>query len=138
MRSSFAAFAILLCACGAPEPAPTAPLLPTESPTWQDARSAGVAFRGIGQEPGWLLDIYASDRIVLEWDYGEQRAAFPLPEPTYLVEGQTRYDVQGEGHDLSVLIRRFPCQDSMSGEAFPETVEITIDSRTLQGCGRTI
>jgi uncharacterized membrane protein len=139
MRTSLAAL-LLLCACSAPEPAPaaSAPALPAQSPSWQDARAAGVDFRGIGQEPGWLLDIYTSDRIVLEWDYGEQRAAFALPEATSPVEGQTRHQTQSDDRTLTIVISRAPCQDVMSGEAFPATVEVAIDDRTLQGCGRSV
>lgn len=142
MRAPFVAIALALCACNAPAPAsaPTATTSdtpPAETPRWENARAAGVDFRAIGQEPGWLLDIYTAERIVLEWDYGEQRAAFTLPEPTYPAEGQTRYDAQSEAHALSVIIRRVPCQDSMSGEAFPASVEVMIDGRALQGCGRS-
>jgi uncharacterized membrane protein len=143
MRASFVAIALALSACNAPAPAsaPTAATsatLPAESPRWENAGAAGVDFRAVGQEPGWLLDIYTSDRIVLEWDYGEQRAAFALPEPTYPVEGQTRYETQADGRALTIVISRAPCQDVMSGEAFPASVEVTIDDRTLQGCGRSV
>lgn len=108
------------------------------TPPWEEAGAAGVDFRAIGQEPGWLLDIYTQDRIMLDWDYGERRAEFPLTEPTYPQEGATRYDARANGHTLSVTIRRFPCQDAMSGDAFPASVEVIIDGRALQGCGRTV
>lgn len=144
MRMLVLALALGACAdrtiVSHPEPAPgeVADVNAQAAPTWERARAAGVDFRAIGQEPGWLLDIYTQDRIVLEWDYGEQRAEFPLTEPTYPLEGAARYETQSNGHMLAVIIRRFPCQDAMSGEAFPASVEVSIDGRTLQGCGRTV
>lgn len=107
-------------------------------PAWGEARAAGVDFRGVGQEPGWMIDIYQQNRIVLLLDYGEAIAEFPLPEPSYPVEGTTRYEAQAEGRALAVTIRRFPCQDAMSGENYPATVEVVIDGRTLNGCGRSV
>lgn len=107
-------------------------------PSWEQARTAGVDFRGVGQEPGWILDIYRADRIVLVWDYGESSASFPLVAPSYPQEGATRYESQSNGRALAITIRRFPCQDAMSGEAFPASVEVIIDGRTLEGCGRTV
>ncbi len=85
-----------------------------------------------------MLDIYQQHRIVLIWDYGESSAEFPLVEPTYPQEGATRYDVQANGRALAITTRRFPCQDSMSGENFPASVEVVIDGRTLTGCGRSV
>lgn len=107
-------------------------------PSWDQARNEGVDFRGVGQEPGWILDVYQSERIVLVWDYGEQRIDLPRSAPTYPQEGATRYEAHGGGHTLVVTTRRTPCQDAMSGEQFPATVEVVIDGRTLNGCGRSV
>lgn len=145
--------ALSLAACSQP-PAPT----PTETPappaaeapqitaaealarmpSWDGARAAGVDFRGVGQEPGWIVDVYTQERIRLTWDYGESTADFPLPAPSYPQEGATRYESAMNGRTLAVTIRRAPCQDAMSGEAYPSTVEVVIDGRTLSGCGRSV
>ncbi|GAN00435.1 hypothetical protein U91I_04101 [alpha proteobacterium U9-1i] len=119
------------------QPAAAAPALPAIDPPWDGARAAGVDFRAVGQEPGWLLDIYTQDRIVLAWNYAQSRAAFPLTPPQSPQEGATRYETQADGHTLVITTRRAPCQDVMSGENFPATVEIVIDGTTLQGCGRS-
>jgi len=136
-------FVLALAACSQPpEPEPAAP--PAEisaldaMPTWDGARAAGVDFRGIGQEPGWMIDIYTQDRIALLLDYGETLLTFPRSAPNTAQEGVTQYDASAEGRTLRVTIRRFPCQDSMSGEAFPATVEVNIDGRVLNGCGRSV
>lgn len=139
------AFALAACSAEAPAPALETPAAVTEAasdapaaPAWEDARAQGVDFRAVGQEPGWMLDIHTVDKIVLEWDYAERRAEFPLPTPTYPQEGSTRYDAQANGHTIAITIRRFPCQDAMSGAAYPSTVDVTIDGRALQGCGRSV
>lgn len=109
-----------------------------EMPTWEGARLAGVDFRAVGQEPGWIVDIYTQDRIVALLDYGETRLEFPRTEPTYPAEGSTRYESQANGHTLSITYRRFPCEDAMSGQAYPSAVEVVVDGRTLNGCGRSV
>jgi putative lipoprotein len=109
-----------------------------QMPSWEGARAAGVDFRAVGQEPGWIIDIYSGNRIVALLDYGESLIAFPRPEPAHPVEGSTSYQTQADGHTLSVIIRRSPCQDGMSGEAYPATVDVVIDGRTLNGCGRSV
>lgn len=106
-------------------------------PTWDAARAAGVDFRAVGQEPGWIVDIYAADRIVALLDYGETRLEFPRSEPTSPAEGATRYEAQSNGHTLAITIRRAPCEDAMSGQPYPSTVEVVVDGRTLNGCGRS-
>jgi uncharacterized membrane protein len=107
-------------------------------PSWEDARAAGVDFRGVGQEPGWIVDIYQDGRIKLIYDYGEANAEFSSSALSYPQEGATRYAVQSEGRSLVVTIRRLPCSDAMSGENYPSTVEAVIDGRTLNGCGRSV
>lgn len=109
-----------------------------EMPTWETARAAGVDFRAVGQEPGWIVDIYTADRIVALIDYGETRIEFPRGAPSYPAEGATRYEAQTEGHTLSITYRRAPCEDAMSGQPYPATVEVVIDGRQLNGCGKSV
>ena len=154
MRATLIGIALLLGACAQPaEEAPPATDASVEAevaaansvqealaqmPPADGARAAGVDFRGVGQEPGWIVDIYQRDRIRLLLDYGETLIDFPLPAPTYPVEGSTHYATQADGRALSVTIRRFPCQDVMSGGNYPSTVEIVLDDRRLSGCGRSV
>ena len=109
-----------------------------QMPTWEGARAAGVEFRAVGQEPGWIVDVYTQNRILLLLDYGEMLIELPRAEPTYPAEGATRYETQGGGHTAIITIRRTPCEDAMSGEPYPSTVEVVIDGRTLRGCGRSV
>lgn len=107
-------------------------------PNAANARAAGVDFRGVGQEPGWIIDIYTQNRIVLLLDYGETMLEFPLPQADTSQEFATRYQTQANGRNLAVTIRRAPCEDVMSGEPYPSTVEVVIDGRTLTGCGKSV
>jgi putative lipoprotein len=145
--------ALALAACAPPQPAATeAPDAEAQTaetaltqeqalarmPAWNQARAAGVDFRAVGQEPGWMLDIYTETRMRLLWDYGERIADFPLTAPDTSQEGATRYETAQGGRRLAVTIRRAPCQDVMSGEPYPASVEVVIDGRTLQGCGKSV
>ncbi|MEQ1820049.1 MAG: hypothetical protein ABL871_15715 [Terricaulis sp.] len=119
------------------ESAPTTESALAQMPAWDAARAAGVDFRAVGQEPGWIVDIYTQNRIVALLDYGQTLIEFPRANPTSPTEGATRYETQTDGHTLSITIRRSPCEDAMSGETYPTSVDLVIDGRTLNGCGRS-
>lgn len=154
MRSVVFAIALAACAQPADKSAAPPPAAEVEAPastatqsteaalatmpSWEAARAAGVDFRAVGQEPGWMLDIHVQGPIVLLWDYGANRFEFPAAEPTYPQEGATRYESSDRGHTLVVTTRRFPCQDAMSGQAYPAAVDVVIDGRTLTGCGKSV
>jgi uncharacterized membrane protein len=104
---------------------------------WQEAADRGVDFRAVGQEPGWFLEIDKEKQIRLVYDYAEHELITPVPAPT--LKGSSKaYDTTVESHRLIILIADVPCTDVMSGEAFPRSVSVTIDSRTLRGCGKDI
>ena len=104
---------------------------------WQEAAERGVDFRAVGQEPGWFLEIDREKQIRLVYDYAEHQIITAVPAPT--IKGtSTIYDAMAESHRLTILVEDAPCTDAMSGEAFPRSVSVTIDSRTMRGCGRDI
>ena len=103
---------------------------------WHAAKLRGVAFRAIGQEPGWLLEITNGEEILLVTDYGQNRTSFPYVDPQE--DKAARRTVFPLDESTSLLIEGKPCTDSMSGEAFEVTVTITVANKTLQGCGRAL
>ena len=104
---------------------------------WQEAADRGVDFRAVGQEPGWFLEIDKENQIRLVYDYAEHELVAPVPAPT--PKGTSIvYDTSVKSQHLVIVIEDVPCTDAMSGEAFPHSVSITIDARTLHGCGRDI
>jgi uncharacterized membrane protein len=106
---------------------------------WEHAKLDGVDFRAVGNEPGWYLEIREQSRILLVSDYGTSRYEFSLSSPVVDHDaGTTRYDAHAEGHDLVVVLRAAACRDSMSGEGFETEVLLTLDGRSLRGCGRPL
>jgi len=99
---------------------------------WQEARRRGVVFRGLGQEPGWHLEVRA-DSLRFVGDYGERTVRVPRSSVTVdRSEEQTAY----RSESLDVLIAPEPCTDGMSGAHFERTVTVTVEGDTYRGCGR--
>ena len=104
---------------------------------WLEATGRGIDFRAVGQEPGWYLEIDNGRSMHLVYDYAERTATTPLPAP--VVNGdETSYTAVTDAHRLAVVIEPRPCSDTMSGQRFPRTVTVTIDGKTLRGCGRPL
>jgi putative lipoprotein len=99
------------------------------------ARLRGVAFRAIGQEPGWYLEIEPDGMIVFVGDYGDRTMETPVPVPAREGSRTEYHAVTGAG-ELRVLIDAAPCTDIMSGEAFSATVIVTVAGDEYRGCGR--
>jgi uncharacterized membrane protein len=106
---------------------------------WEDAKLRGVDFRAVGNEPGWHMEITASEKMVFVGDYGDTVYSVATPQP--LVDQQARmttYKVQDAQHDLAVRIEGRPCQDTMSGEPFDATVTVILDDKEYRGCGKAL
>jgi uncharacterized membrane protein len=103
---------------------------------WHAAKLRGVAFRAIGQEPGWLLEITNGEEILLVTDYGKNKNAFSYVEPQE--DKAARKTVFPVDDSISVLIEGKPCSDTMSGESFEATVTVTQGEKALRGCGRAL
>jgi uncharacterized membrane protein len=131
---------ILLAACNrvAEAPAPREPIDETATENvWHKAKLRGVAFRAVGQEPGWLLEITNGVEILLVTEYGSTRTSMPYVEPlVHQEERRTEYVL--EAYRTTVEIRGEPCTDVMSGESFEVTVTIFQPDRKLHGCGRAL
>lgn len=102
---------------------------------WQQARERGVAFRAVGNEPGWWVEVDRGDNPALRalLDYGEREVAVARAHgisSTQGFGGETE-----DGTDVVLRIRREPCSDGMSGEAFEAAAELTVGDRTYAGCG---
>jgi len=126
--------AILLAACGqTSEPHAEE----TIDDVWHKAKLRGVAFRAVGQEPGWLLEITNGEEILLVTDYGATRSTMPYVEPVvYQEERRTQY-VVGE-YNTTIEIRGESCTDVMSGESFEVSVTLFLSNKELHGCGRAL
>ena len=136
------ALALLAGACHVVDPNAPSPASANGDPrrsVWEHAKLEGVDFRAVGNEPGWLLEIRNGRSILLVSDYGARRDRFPAPEPRVETDAaRTRYETREGDHRLTVVLEGRSCRDSMSGEAFETRVTVTLDDRTLRGCGRAL
>ncbi len=131
--AAVAALALTGCDKTADTPADSAaPAAETGDPADAEAPQGPVLFRGIGQEPGWIVRIYGNV-IVYEGDYGETLIAVRAPEPETTDNGR-RYVTA----PLTVEIAEEACTDVMSAAEYPATVTIIEGERTWQGCGGDI
>lgn len=116
---------------------PATPDLPvdgTDNPVWKQAAERGIAFRGLGQEPGWYVEVGSGETPALhaELDYGERvvDVAEAIADGTQGFHGAT-----ADGTEVVVRTREGPCFDGMSGHRFPVAVELTVGGQAYQGCG---
>ena len=106
--------------------------------TWEHAKLSGVDFRAVGHQPGWTLEIRKGRQ--LRFSYGDQSevtTTCPAPVSDNSLR-QTIYEATDGEHLLTVLLEGAPCRDRLSGEQFSTRVEVTLDRRTFQGCGRPL
>lgn len=105
----------------------------TASP-WDAARSRNVAFRAVGNEPGWLVEVGdgAAPTLHAELDYGEH-----VIDVASLGGGDGQWSGKSaDGADVALSVDRSTCQDGMSGEDFPATATLRVGDKTYSGCGR--
>lgn len=106
--------------------------LDAQSVALHAAALEGFLYRALGNEPGWLL-LLAEDHAVWETDYGQTR--HEIHDLVREVQGD-REVFRGRLQDaeFEVRVATQPCEDDMSGEAFPLGVELRHGGRTLRGC----
>jgi hypothetical protein len=110
---------------------------------WHAAKLRGVAFRAIGQEPGWLLEIKNGEEILIVTDYGQNKKSHPYVEPQEDKAGRkTVFQVDA---DTSVLIEGKACSDTMrevsdlgDGENSREDAERLRAGVVLNGFGSVV
>ncbi len=106
---------------------------------WADAALRGVEVRALGHEPGWSLEIVPGRWLHFIPGPGGGEPMLALdPVLSVGTDGTRRYSARARGRELRVRIRAAPCTDSMSGERFALSVTVTLDGRSLQGCGRRL
>ena len=105
----------------------------------EDARVRGVTFRGVGNEPGWLLEIGPDNRVMFEDGYGSMRVVFQsLPPLSNTQPGVTIHQNTSSAYQMKITLRRQTCADTMSDETFPYSVDIEVEGAKRRGCGQTL
>ena len=105
--------------------------------TFEKAKLDGVAFRGIGNEPGWVLEITSDKEVVLITNLGENTTTFEVTEK-YLGTHATEYKMKSIHNTLFVRIENRECKDTMVDKTYESTVYINFDGINMQGCGKSL
>jgi uncharacterized membrane protein/uncharacterized lipoprotein YbaY len=112
----------------------------TDSPSpWEEARRRGMAFRALGNEPGWVVEVESGDRPAMRaiLDYGERTESFASTEP---LEGAEGFRGRRDGLVFELTLTRERCSDGMSDIVYPVAVRLVLvepaGRRELRGCGR--
>jgi heat shock protein HslJ len=88
-----------------------------------------------GNEPFWRLDV---NDTAVRWTTPEQTLLSEEPAvqaPTPVAPGWRGFSVWISGETLMAEIRPVACQDTMSGQTYPDTVTVTFQGGALEGCG---
>jgi heat shock protein HslJ/uncharacterized membrane protein len=97
-----------------------------------------AVLNALGHEPGWTLELLP-ERMVFVTAHGAERTPTSRPEARPgTAAGETEYVAVTEGHGrtVRVRIRDTRCVDSLSGLAYPTTVEVVLDGKPYRGCGQ--
>lgn len=107
----------------------------TQVSPWERARARGVAFRAVGNEPGWWVEVDRGDNPALRalLDYGEREVTVARAHGISSTQGFG--GKTADGTEVVLRIRREACNDGMSGEAFEAGAELTVGDKTYAGCG---
>lgn len=102
---------------------------------WDEARARGVAFRGLGTEPFWSLEVDGGpvQQMRLDLNMGERRLV--VPQVAALGEGEGYAGKADDGSDVTLRITRGACSDGMSDQTFPASIELQVGGETFRGCG---
>jgi uncharacterized membrane protein len=106
---------------------------------WFDAAYRGVALRGVGNEPGWFVEVSGGQAPSLhaELDYGDTVLDL-APVSAGALDGPPWTARTPDGREVRVDARRGRCVDGMSGERFEASVDLRVGDRTWSGCGASL
>jgi len=94
---------------------------------------AGSDLVARGNEPGWVVR-KSADEITFSPMEGPVVRISPVPAAE-TVDGAEIYQSTFDGQPFRLAITDEVCVDTMSGMAYPVSVEVKIGASTLQGCG---
>lgn len=111
----------------------------SEMNVWEKAEAKGVQFRGVGNEPGWLVEIYDDQRIRFVNNYGALEIKAPVDDLWLGPVGEDKiYYVENDAVQFQVIIMNKAYQDTMSGEEFPYQVRVVFPNQSYVGGGRLL
>lgn len=116
--------------------AESSPPAAAQASPWEQARARGIAFRGIGNEPGWLVEVGTGELPTLhaELDYGERKIEIARAQPLSGVSGYA--GTTSDGVEVELQLQRGDCSDGMSDQTYPVSAKLSVGDKTYAGCGR--
>jgi len=104
-----------------------------------DARVRGVAYRGTGNEPGWMVEIGPATRLLFVTNFGEERHEFDgLTTRDADSTGVTIFTARHGDQEIEVTIAREACVDDMSGAEFDHRMDVEFGGQSLRGCAAAV
>lgn len=100
----------------------------------EDARARGVVYRGLGNEPGWVLEVGPAGKLSWTTNFGQDRFDFDQSQAATAPDGATIYTAQQGDVSIRVSIKAERCVDDGDVE-FDHVVTVESDGQTLRGCG---
>lgn len=102
---------------------------------WDEARTRGVAFRGIGTEPGWWVEVDGGDTPALRaaLDYGERKLDVASATRSTAATGFS--GTAADGSAVTLEISDGECGDGMSDQSYPAHAVLTVGGKVYKGCG---
>ena len=114
-------------------------VIDAEVTQFEDAKLRGYDFLGLGNEPGWVLELSGSFESTLVTDDGQKTIPFKVTALNNL-EGAEGAVFTGQAADgeLTVTLRPGPCRDTVADREYETHVAIEYGDLELQGCGRAL
>lgn len=110
-----------------------------ELDVWEKAKAEGVQFRAVGNEPGWLVEIYDDQRVRFVNNYGELEIKAPVDDLWIGPVGEDKiYYIENDAVQFQVIIMNKSYQDTMSGEKFPYQARVVFPNHSYVGGGRLL
>ena len=104
---------------------------------WDQAKARGAAFRAVGNEPGWAVEVGLGEAPALTATLDNGERNIEVAQAQALTGGNSGFSGKaGDGTAVELLIKRETCTDAMSGEAFAASAQLKVGDKTYSGCGR--
>lgn len=109
---------------------------PQAGSPWDQAKRRGIAFRAIGNEPGWLLEVGPGEapQLHAEFDYGARKLDIAQAQSLSGLMGYA--GKAADGTKVRVVLERKPCNDGMSDATYPVDAMVDVGGTAYRGCGR--
>lgn len=107
---------------------------------WQQARAHGMVFRAVGTDPPWEAEVAKGHAPTLFININNGMQQLTVPAVTVSADqatGTIYFHGETPAHpDVEMTAHRGQCQGNMAQDTASAAVTLTLDNRTLTGCGR--